>query len=213
MTKLNLLESVLLGTIARRPSAGYDIRKYLERGGRTFGYVPQVSQIYRQLAALVARDLLSFEMDTQRSGPDAKVYSLTPAGYRAFLDWVDAPFVPSERPLDAHFQVHYGLAGAVSPVVALRIVETELEFRTRQEAEWSPSDFYTSNVRAPFDPDWTEHVLFLSDARGNQLASAHISWLTTTRRHLQRLIQRTGATWPDPRWTALADDTDRDQTM
>ena len=58
MTKLNLLESVLLGLLAREPRAGYDLRKYLERAGRVYGYVPQPSQIYRQLAALVRRRVL-----------------------------------------------------------------------------------------------------------------------------------------------------------
>lgn len=138
VNRLNLLESVLLGLLARRSSAGYDIRKYLEKSGRIYGYVPQSSQIYRQLARLVERGLLAFDIDRSRSGPDAKVYSLTGRGWRAFLDWVDAPFVPSARPLDAHFQVHFTLAGAVSPVVALRLVETELAFRLDQEADWDP---------------------------------------------------------------------------
>lgn len=207
--KLNLLESVLLGIIVRRPSAGYDIRKYLEREGRIYGYVPQVSQIYRQLATLVGRELLDFEIDTQRSGPDAKVYSLTPFGYAAFLAWVNAPFEPSERPLDAHFQVHYTLAGSVSPVVALRIVETELAYRLEQEASWHPDFSFGQQVLAPFDADWAEELSFLADARGNQLATSHISWLLTTGRRLRRFVERTGATWPDPRWAELAEEATR----
>lgn len=207
--KLNLLESVLLGIIVRRPSAGYDIRKYLEREGRIYGYVPQVSQIYRQLATLVSRELLEFEIDTDRSGPDAKVYSPTPSGYTAFLAWVDAPFEPSERPLDAHFQVHYTLAGSVSPVVALRIVETELAYRVEQEASWHPDFTFGRQVSTPFDPDWVEELSFLADARGNQLATSHISWLLTTGRRLRRFIDRTGAVWPDPRWAESAAGTDR----
>ncbi|WP_129667726.1 PadR family transcriptional regulator [Phytoactinopolyspora endophytica] len=204
MAKLNLLESVLLGLLARRPSAGYDIRKYLEKSGRIYGYAPQASQIYRQLASLVRRDLLEFEIDTGRGGPDAKVYSPTPAGFRAFLEWVDAPFQPSERPLDAHFQLHFALAGAVSPVVALRIVETELAFRLEQEANWAPDLFLPTTVEEPLDLEWMDEAAFLGDARGNQLASAHISWLRTTSRRLRRYIERTGAVWPDPRWSRLA---------
>jgi DNA-binding PadR family transcriptional regulator len=206
VAKLNLLESVLLGLLARRPSAGYDVRRYLEKAGRIYGYVPQASQIYRQLAALVKRELLEFEIDTGRSGPDAKVYSLTPQGMRVFLEWVDEPFVPVERPLDAHFQLHFTLAGSVSPVVALRIVETELAYRENQEATWEPELFLPQAVREPFDLDWMDEAGYLGDARGNLLASAHISWLRTTARRLRRYIERSGAVWPDPRWAALTQD-------
>lgn len=203
MAKLNLLESVLLGVVARRPSAGYDIRRYLERTGRTYGYVPQPSQIYRQLAALVKRDLLEFTIDSGRSGPDAKVYTLTPVGVRALLDWADAPFIPSERPLDAHFQLNFSLIGTISPVIALRMIETELEFRVEQEANWTPEPLEWAEGGLPFDQDWLDEVAFLGHARGNAMASVHISWLRTTAHRLRHHIARTGAVWPDPAWAAL----------
>ncbi|NQX10433.1 PadR family transcriptional regulator [Microbacteriaceae bacterium VKM Ac-2855] len=203
--KLNLLESVLLGLLARRPSAGYDVRKFLEREGRVFGYTPQSSQIYRQLSALVARGLLGFEIDSRRLGPDAKVYFLTGAGWAALLNWVGAPFVPSQRPLDAHFQLHFTFAGAISPVLALQVVETELAFRLDQESNSRPVGFAAArDLPAPFDPDWAEEVHFLGDARGNQLALVHISWLRTTRARLERYIERHDSRWPDPRWVRLA---------
>ena len=212
MTDLNLLESVLMGLIARRPAAGYDLRRYLERQGRVFGYIPQSSQIYRQLASLVGRGLLDYAVDTDRGGPDAKVYSLTPQGTSAFLAWADAPFEPSLRPMDAHFQRHFLLAGAVSPVLALRIVEVELQFRLAQESEGTPAGYPASDAGtgARYDPDWVEEAAFLADARGNALAMAHISWLTTTQRRLVRLIERTGAVWPDGRWPEAASSPLRD---
>jgi DNA-binding PadR family transcriptional regulator len=206
MPTLNLLESVLLGLIARRPSSGYDLRRYLEDQGRVFGYAPQSSQIYRQLGALVDRGLLDYTVDTVRSGPDAKVHALTTAGVAAFLDWAQAPFEPSPRPLDAHFQRHFTLAGGVSPVLALRIVETELAFRIAQERDYVPAGVAVADegTGALFDREWAAEAGFLADARGNALASAHISWLTTTRRRLAAEVERSGATWPDGRWFAAA---------
>lgn len=203
VAKLNLLESVLIGLIARKPSAGYDIRKHLEKTGRIYGYVPQASQIYRQLAAMVRRGLLEYTIDRERSGPDAKVYTLTEAGADELLNWTDAPFVPSERPLDAHFQLHFSLLGPLSPVVALRLVEAELAFRVEQEDRWAP-DMFPADHAMGFDPDWSEEVAFLGDARGNMLATAHISWLRTTRRRLERYIERTGASWPTQAWLRRA---------
>ncbi|WP_456284765.1 PadR family transcriptional regulator [Microbacterium sp. JZ70] len=205
MSKLNLLDSVLLGLIARTPSAGFDIRRHLEKTGRVYGYVPQPSQIYRQLASLVQRGLLEFEIDTTRNGPDAKVYSLTPAGLRRFARWADEPFVPAERPLDAHFQLHFALAGALSPVLALRFVEIELEYRVAQESSWEPDHLFPPVSNALFDQDWLDEAAYLGDVRGNFLASAHISWLHTTRRRLLRYIERTGAVWPSAEWSAIID--------
>jgi len=207
MAELNLLESVLLGLLVRRPAAGYDLRRYLEDQGRVFGYTPQSSQIYRQLAALVERGLLDYAVDTERGGPDAKVYTPTPAGVAAFLEWAEAPFEPSLRPMDAHFQRHFALAGGLSPVLALRIVETELAYRIAQERDYEPAEFVAADdsvTGALFDPEWVAEVRFLGDARGNTLAAAHISWLTTAHRRLLHVVERTGAAWPDERWVAAA---------
>jgi len=205
MHSLNFLDTVLLGLLARKPSAGYDIRRHLEERGRTYGYTPQPSQIYRQLAKLVDRGLLEFTIDSGRSGPDAKVYSLTRPGVGALLDWADAPFVPSERPLDAHFQLNFSLIGSLSPVIALRLVETELSFRIEQQAAWRFDLPDASTSPLPYDQQWLEEATFLGHARGNAMASLHISWLRTTADQLRRHIERTGARWPDPRWTALRD--------
>jgi hypothetical protein len=92
----------------------------------------------------------------------------------------------------------------LSPVLALRLVEIELAFREEQESEWDPEANFlrTTADRDPFDGDWIDEVTYLGDARGNQLASSHISWLRTTARRLRRYIARTGAIWPDPRWEA-----------
>lgn len=204
MTKVNLLESVLLGLLARQPRAGYDLRRDLERTGRVYGYVPQASQIYRQLAALVSRGLLEFEVDTGRSGPDAKVYSLTTSGTDVFLAWAEAPFVPALRPMDAHFQLHFTLAGAVSPVIASRIVDVELAYRLEQEGNWEASAFFPEVVAPLFDLAWMGEISSLGDARGNMLASVHISWLQTTSRRLHRHIRSSGAVWPDPEWWRAA---------
>ncbi|GAA4359496.1 PadR family transcriptional regulator [Microbacterium rhizosphaerae] len=207
MPDLNLLESVLLGLLVRTPAAGYDLRRYLEDQGRVFGYTPQSSQIYRQLAALVDRGLLEYAVDTERGGPDAKVYTPTPAGVASFLAWAQAPFEPTPRPMDAHFQRHFALAGGLSPVLALRIVETELAYRVAQERDYEPVGFLAesdSATGALFDPDWAAEARFLGDARGHALAAVHISWLTTTRRRLLHVVERTGAAWPDERWVAAS---------
>jgi DNA-binding PadR family transcriptional regulator len=207
MAELNLLESVLLGLLVRRPAAGYDLRRYLDDQGRVFGYTPQSSQIYRQLAALVDRELLEFAVDTERGGPDAKVYTPTRAGVGAFVEWAEAPFEPSLRPMDAHFQRHFALAGGLSPVLALRIVETELAYRIAQERDYEPADFVAddgSATGALFDPEWAAEARYLGDARGHALAAAHISWLVTTQRRLLHVVERSGATWPDERWVAAS---------
>ena len=145
MAELNLLESVLLGLLVRRSAAGYDLRRYLEDQGRVFGYTPQSSQIYRQLAALVDRGLLEYDVDTERGGPDAKVYTPTPAGI-ALLPRVGGGDVRAQpAPLHAHFQRHFALAGGVSPVLALRIVETELAYRVAQERDYEPVEFVAAD--------------------------------------------------------------------
>ncbi|NQX10440.1 PadR family transcriptional regulator [Microbacteriaceae bacterium VKM Ac-2855] len=190
---MNLLDSVLIGLIAMHPRTGYDLSKYLERNGRIFGYSPKSSQIYRQLSSLVERGLLVFNVDSNRAGPDAKVYALTEDGWRGYQAWIDEEYVPTPRPLDANFQLRFLLAGISSPSVALRLVSEELDYRLEQERDRdvlrAPEEFVV-HPESGFHAEWIETLTGLSEARGYQLAMSHIAWLTTTKSRLLKLVSR-----------------------
>ncbi len=48
-----------------------------------------MSQIYRELGTLEAKELVDSEIEVQETRPDRKVYTITPAGKQAFLAWLN----------------------------------------------------------------------------------------------------------------------------
>ncbi len=80
------LRFALLGLLARESLTGYDLTK---RFDSTIGFFwsAKHSQIYPELAALSKEGLVTFEVVTQTSKPNKKVYTITAAGRDALSAW------------------------------------------------------------------------------------------------------------------------------
>ena len=80
------LRFALLGLLARESLTGYDLTK---RFDSTIGFFwsAKHSQIYPELAALNKESLVTFEVVTQTSKPNKKVYTITEAGRDALSGW------------------------------------------------------------------------------------------------------------------------------
>ena len=77
--------TLCLGALALGDATGYEIKKRFED---TFGYFMDVSYsaVYPALAELHREGLVTFTKVEQETRPDKKVYRLTEAGRRAFLE-------------------------------------------------------------------------------------------------------------------------------
>ncbi|AIY03213.1 hypothetical protein ART_3614 [Arthrobacter sp. PAMC 25486] len=200
---LNKLECIILGHLVRTPMAGYDLHKWLAQEGPFFGYTPQPSQIYRQLTKCLEKGWVDQVIDQHRSGPDAKVYRLTPAGIQAFKDWAHAPYEPTVRPLDSDFQMRFVLTGVLGPEVALALLTTELDYRRRQQREKAYSDDFDPEQAAfPIDPAWHRELVRLGRERSYLLGTTYLTWLEMTYARLTE--QLPDFTTPTPRGGAGA---------
>ena len=83
-------EFVLLGALLQRPKHGYEILQFLESAlGSTWQV--STSQLYVLVKRLEREGLLESTMESQDNRPSKRVFSLTPAGRKAFLEWVHSP--------------------------------------------------------------------------------------------------------------------------
>lgn len=179
----------LLGLLARKPASGYDIGKWLRVDGRFLGRKPSMTPIYRALANLQALGWVDAVVDPRDTGPDAKVYHLTPEGRAALVAWADSPFQPAERPAAPDLAIRLSFAGQLGPQYALKIVRTELEFRRRQRAEEMASLTELEADPIPeIDGDWLRYLDAKVHDRGWQATSLLIGWLETTERELTRQV-------------------------
>ncbi len=78
----------LLGLLARRPRHGYELRAALEAmvgGEQNWDVKP--AQVYTTLERLAEARLVAVEAIEKESGPERRVYGITPAGRTALQAW------------------------------------------------------------------------------------------------------------------------------
>jgi PadR family transcriptional regulator, regulatory protein AphA len=76
----------VLGLLAHGPRSGYDIKTVVDRSTRFF-WAASYGQIYPELRRLEREGLVEGEQ-APRGGRDRRVYTLTPAGKEALVEWL-----------------------------------------------------------------------------------------------------------------------------
>jgi PadR family transcriptional regulator AphA len=88
-------DAALLGLLMDGVSSGYDLNKRIHRSVGFF-WTPAKSHVYGTLARLVDAGLATVRAVPQETRPDKQLYRISPAGRRAFLDWLaNAPLEPA----------------------------------------------------------------------------------------------------------------------
>ena len=82
------LPHAILGLLLDRPMTGYDLKLLFDKELNSF-WPAQMSQIYRELGTLEAKDLVDSEIVEQETRPDRKVYTINAAGKQAFVEWLN----------------------------------------------------------------------------------------------------------------------------
>jgi PadR family transcriptional regulator, regulatory protein AphA len=84
--KTTAVTPVVLGLLAHGPRSGYDIKTVVDRSTRFF-WAASYGQIYPELRRLEREGLVEGEQ-APRGGRDRRVYTLTPAGKEALIEWL-----------------------------------------------------------------------------------------------------------------------------
>lgn len=184
------IDFLILGVLARQPSSGYELNRWIRERGRYHGFKTSQSPIYRTLARLLKSGAIRFEVSESDLAPDAKVYSLTDVGRDLLLEWAHSPFVPSIRPMDPDFMQRFIYGGQLGRDIAIRVIRTELAFRLEQKAN-DAHDHRTPAGLSPsaipeLDPSWAERVHQFAHERGYASTAQYIAWLELTLAALER---------------------------
>lgn len=81
------LQFALLGVLSNHSMTGYEMKKLFDHSIGNF-WPAQLSQIYRELAALEKKAWVSSVIEPQQDRPDKKIYSITGEGKAAFQAWM-----------------------------------------------------------------------------------------------------------------------------
>ncbi len=89
------LKHAVLALLEAEEGSGYDL---LKRFQARLGYFWNAShqQIYQQLKKMHSDGLIDCELETQTDRPNRKVYSVTPSGRSALLEWLSSSVKPGK---------------------------------------------------------------------------------------------------------------------
>lgn len=188
------LRFALLGLLARESLTGYDLTK---RFDSTVGFFwsAKHSQIYPELASLTQEGLVTFELITQTSKPNKKVYTITEAGREALRSWVEQPC--DRRTVKDPLLMRIWVVGMVDPARALHhLRETRSEYERRvvaiREAE---AQFQANRANVP-DPDNVNLGSYMALRCGKLQVDAYYHWLEWAIAELETLLAKTSTPSP-----------------
>ncbi|MEU9242726.1 PadR family transcriptional regulator [Streptomyces sp. NPDC048385] len=180
------LESILLGVLARHPSTGYDLKKFLDMHGRFMRSNTQMSQVYRSLGKMESRGWVSHTVQERAGATDAKTYRITHEGLTVFLDWLTGPYSPPTRFQDPDLGVRLAFAGFMSREQLLHLLDVELTTRREEVARYRFRDRSPIGTavddHATFDEDLATLVSEWAHEGGAQAMDAYLEHLELLRR-------------------------------
>lgn len=176
------LESILLGVLARQPSTGYDLKRYLDTFGRFLRSNTQMSQVYRSLYTMESQGWVTHTVEPRPGATDAKTYRITDDGVTVFLDWLTGPYQPPTRFQDPDFWVRMAFAGFMDRQQLLHLIDTELTTRREEIARFRFRDRHVATeTDVPFDAVLAEVVGEWSHQTGAAAMDAHVASLQRLR--------------------------------
>ena len=112
----SLTEYVVLGSLIAAPRHGYEIKQFLGSALESTWTV-STSQLYVLLKRLKQERLLQSNLETQKTRPSRRVFTLTDEGKGIFMDWLHRPTVHvrdfrMEFMTKLFFFFHYSMPGA-----------------------------------------------------------------------------------------------------
>lgn len=121
------LRYALLALLRVGPLSGYELQKQFSASVGHVWHAPD-SQIYPELRKMAAEDLIEGEEQPRGQRATRRVYHVTDAGNRAFLDWMQSPLEYARVRDPAHLRAAYLEA---APPEAARA------FFRRHSAQWA----------------------------------------------------------------------------
>ncbi|SHI93214.1 DNA-binding transcriptional regulator, PadR family [Dethiosulfatibacter aminovorans DSM 17477] len=84
-----LIQPLVLEILMEEKLYGYAILKKIEERWGMNGDIPDSTGLYRTLGNMQKQEILTFEWETQETGPAKKVYSITEEGKKCYRSWIE----------------------------------------------------------------------------------------------------------------------------
>ncbi len=179
------LKYSLLGLLSYQPMTGYDLKTIFD-GSISHFWAANVSQIYRDLGELEKEGYTRFHIDPQKGRPDRKVYTITPAGEKAFQDWL------GHFPNKLTMTCRYDFLVRVFFGSGLPLQEMYFQFQ-RLHRELQEDIIHMREVEAKIDkedhPQEDRRYWKLTAKMGSKMALMTSEWVTESMAEIEQWIR------------------------
>jgi PadR family transcriptional regulator AphA len=160
----------LLGILTNGPMSGYDMKQFIDESISHF-WSESYGNLYPRLRELHEEGLIDRRQEPRDAAPDAYVYTLTEAGKKAFVEWIEQPSLAERVRDELLLRVFFGCK--VPLTATIRQIE---DFARRQEATLSTfrgiaATLDREHADNPCKPYW-----LMTLRRGELVAEARLAW-------------------------------------
>lgn len=153
------LEYFILGITNINPMTGYDIKIYLDTEGRFGRARAPLSQIYTTLKRMVNLGWLRYVEEKRESKPDIKIYHNTKLGKEVLSEYLHSPITLPFRYKESEIIDRIRFSFLVQPEVIIEQIQTELNYRKEQIAQFRHRDrTISSTILSNEDLAYTQEV-------------------------------------------------------
>lgn len=124
MAKVNKTKYAILGVLSLKPSSGYDIKKFCDRGISQF-WNENFGHIYPVLSKLERDEFVTKKVIDEDGKHTKNVYSITERGREELEQWLMQPIEPAPARLELLLKLTF--AKNVNPEVMIKELESILE--------------------------------------------------------------------------------------
>lgn len=167
------LDYAILGFLNSMPLSGYDLKKHFDNTVQHFWSADQ-SQIYRVLARLDEKGLITQEVIEQDDRPNRKVYHLTDKGREELATWLKSPVAFPPKRQGPMIQVFFG--GQLTDEELLEVFERQAHVLRKklERLQEIPVEIGRDEELFPTERDYYMSMLTLE--AGTRLAETRLAF-------------------------------------
>lgn len=172
---MRTLKYAILGLLNRASMTGYDLMKLFNLELVNFWYARH-SQIYPELKKLTEEGLITFETVVQGEKMEKKLYSITEAGKKDFLEWLRKGDLLEPTPKDI-FRLKAYFLEALTKEDILKQFYYQLDQRKEKlrKLEISMSEHpFARAIENVFSPEYGDYIVLKGAIMRER---THIDWL------------------------------------
>jgi len=165
----------ILGILAEEPRSGYDLLRAIGERGAGLLDLP-AGTLYYALKTFEKRRWVQGAAERRGKRPERRVYRITPAGRKAFLELLEETAFAPDR-LISPFDIALFFAPQLPPETLLRAIE-------KREAHVAASLASIHKVEEHFPDRWPFHLYYLKE-KTKEVAEIQARWCERLRRKVR----------------------------